>query len=97
MEETKICSCCGKELPLSMFSRNAIGVFSVCNDCITKKKNETRKKNKEERNFEQELTEAKKMRLSEFTPRELAEELYRRGYTGKLKFVQVKEIDISNF
>lgn len=97
MEETKICKCCGRELPLSKYAKNAFGMFSICNDCATKKKNETRRKNKQVRNIEQELSDAKKMRLADFTPRDLMEELNRRGYTGKLKFVQVKEIDISNF
>lgn len=97
MEETKKCKCCGKELPLSAFSHNRLGALGTCIVCINKKRAETRLKNATERDFEQEIIDAKKMRLSEFTPRDLMEELNRRGYTGKLKFVQVKEIDISNF
>lgn len=43
------------------------------------------------------ILRAKKMRLSEFTPRELMEELVRRGYKGKLSYTEVHEIDLSNF
>lgn len=31
--ETKICKCCGKELPLNNFSKNAFGYTSVCKEC----------------------------------------------------------------
>lgn len=43
------------------------------------------------------ILRAKKMRLSEFTPRELMEEPVRRGYKGKLSYTEVHEIDLSNF
>lgn len=33
--------------------------------------------------------------LGDFTPRQLMEELRRRGYTGKLQFVEVKTIDLN--
>lgn len=64
---------------------------------MAKKSVEGKRKKKEVRDLEAEIASAKKMRIEDFTPRELMEELSRRGYTGKLKFVQVKEIDISNF
>jgi hypothetical protein len=32
--------------------------------------------------------------LEDFTPRQLMEELKRRGYTGKLQYVEVKNIDL---
>lgn len=35
--------------------------------------------------------------LSKFTPRQLMEELKRRGYTGKLQYVEVKTIDLNTF
>lgn len=33
MEETKRCADCGKELPLSQFSRNKVGILSMCKKC----------------------------------------------------------------
>ena len=33
--------------------------------------------------------------LADYTPRQLMEELKRRGYTGKLQFVEVKTVDFS--
>ena len=33
--------------------------------------------------------------LEDFTPRQLMEELKRRGYTGKLQYVEVKNIDLN--
>jgi len=33
--------------------------------------------------------------LGDFTPRQLMEELRRRGYTGKLQFVEVKTVDLN--
>lgn len=35
--------------------------------------------------------------LSVYTPRELMQELYKRGYRGTLEFTEVHKIDISNF
>ena len=35
--------------------------------------------------------------LADYTPRQLMEELKRRGYTGKLQFVEVKTIDLATF
>lgn len=39
----------------------------------------------------------KKNGLSVYTPRELMQELYKRGYRGTLEFTEVHKIDISNF
>lgn len=33
-EATKVCKRCGKELPLSSFSRNRNGLLGVCKDCM---------------------------------------------------------------
>jgi hypothetical protein len=35
--------------------------------------------------------------LEQYTPRELIEELSRRGYKGKLQYTQVHVIDLENF
>ena len=31
--ETKVCKCCGKELPLNNFFKNVFGYTSVCKEC----------------------------------------------------------------
>lgn len=33
MEEMKKCCDCGKELPISQFSRNRVGTLSMCKSC----------------------------------------------------------------
>lgn len=42
MEETKVCKCCGKELPISSFSKNGKGILGVCRDCMHKKRQDGR-------------------------------------------------------
>lgn len=97
MEETRICKVCGKELPIEKFSKNPFGYVSVCKDCAATRKRETYRKKKSAENLEKELVDAKAMRLQDFTPLELMDELARRGYRGKLQYVQVHEINIENF
>jgi len=83
MEEnnTKKCSCCGKELPLSEFNkcaRNLDGLQYVCRTCQNERVRQSRiKKN----NL---LSDTSNPSLAEFTPRQLIEELKARGYKGKL-------------
>lgn len=94
--ETKKCKICGSEKELKYFSKTGIGVLDICNDCMVQKRAEGRKKNIEKKKKEEEAATARFTRLSEFTPRELMEELVRRGYQGKLTYTEVHEIDISN-
>lgn len=95
--ETKICKCCGRELPIQKFVKTINGYMHTCNDCRAKHIKEHYERKKNEINLKEELTKAKAMRLSQFTPRELMEELARRGYKGKLQYVVVHEINIENF
>jgi predicted HTH domain antitoxin len=99
MEETKKCKCCGRELPLSEFSRNGFGVLNTCKECVKKKKIEGRAAKKKERDFEQEIANAKKMRLADFSPRDLMEELANRGIDGKMYIPKTtyKEVDLASF
>lgn len=103
--ETKQCKCCGRILPLGMFNkvrrRNGDDLIqlSTCVDCVKEKQRVGREKAKKEKakavaEMNAVLNE-KLTVLSQFTPRELMEELARRGYKGELKFTQV--IDITNF
>lgn len=96
--ETKVCKCCGNELPITEFRKGkAHGVefvMSVCNTCMRNKQIEGHAKRKEQKakSHETQLAEAKIMRLSEFTPRELMEELVRRGYEFEMTYTEVHHI-----
>ena len=97
--ETKKCKCCGRELPLSEFHKTGFGVTNTCKECVVKKQKEGRAAKKKERDFEQEIANAKKMRLADFTPRDLMEELARRGIEGKMFIPETtyKEVDLASF
>ena len=98
MEETKICKVCGKELPISEFSRNGFGVLSTCKSCVNEAKTKGRAAKKRVRDFEAEIDQAKKMRLADFTPRDLLAELRRRGYDGELYYPEIikKKVVLKN-
>lgn len=77
--KTKKCSKCGRELPLNQFYLNraaADGLQSQCKEC-QKKRIRTNHTNK---NCNPDL--------AQFTPRQLIEELKKRGYSGEIQFVQ---------
>lgn len=99
METTtmKVCRCCGKELPVESFVRNAFGVTNVCRECNSKNRKEAAKRRTNLKKQAIDVLNARNLRLSDFTPRELMEELHRRGFEGKLKITHVEEIDITNF
>ena len=58
--ETRICKVCGQEKDIADFCRNVNGYTHVCRECSNKKKAETWKAKKKEKNLEAELVEAKK-------------------------------------
>lgn len=95
--ETKVCECCGRELPLDQFIKRTFGLARICKKCNGERIREARERKNSAKNLEQELENAKQMRLHEFTPRELMEELASRGYTGKLTYTETHTIDISDF
>lgn len=91
--ETKICKVCGRELSVEHFKITRSGSrVDTCTECATKKLRENKAKK---------LADARQsvidMKLCNFTPRELMEELARRGYKGKLTYTRTEEIDIENF
>lgn len=94
--ETKKCTCCGKELPIEEFAKTGFGVLTICKPCMVLKRAAGHKRNLVAKKLQEELSVARTARLSEFTPRELMEELSRRGYNGKLTYTEVHEIDIQN-
>lgn len=99
--ETKVCKCCNRELSINQFKRGRYGAVSVCLECDAKH----RRENKEQREKELEMLRAREeaeknkrqRELEHFTPRELMEELARRGYKGELTYTKVETIDITNF
>lgn len=94
--ETRICECCGRELPVSEFINRTFGASKICKKCNAAKIREAKTKKKQAKSLETELTNARNLRLHDFTPRELIQELARRGYTGKLEYVETHVIDIAN-
>lgn len=94
--ETQICKCCGRELPFEQFAKNAFGYTHICKECNSKNRKEAALNRKKLKQQAIDALNARNLRLSDFTPRELMEELKRRGYEGKLRFVKVEEIDFEN-
>lgn len=96
-KETKVCRCCGRELPISSFKNGRWGVVSVCLDCDKKHRAEKRKARLDEQKqkVEDVRAENRQLCLADFTPRELMEELKRRGYDGKITYVETHTIDLS--
>ena len=98
--ETKQCKVCGRELPIENFKMSRYGTrVGVCTECATEKLRATKKAKDEQKRIQEETErkDARELRLKDFSGRELMEELARRGYKGKLQYVQVQEIDIENF
>ena len=92
-EQTQVCKCCGKELPLAMFGVSRLGRLKTCRDC-TRKHQVQAKLNKKLSKFQgDEVEKARKMRLADFTPRELMSELKRRGYEFTMKYTETHIIN----
>lgn len=84
----KRCSCCGEVKPKTEFYaavNNKDGLQGFCKACHAEKT----KANRNKRKNEQTRTE-----LSQFTPRELMQELANRGYKGSLTFTETHTINL---
>ena len=81
--QTKTCSKCGRTLPVENFYVNKDGKpHSYCKECV-------KANNRKYRNTPPDSENP----LSAYTPRQLMQELKRRGYTGKLYIQQVADLD----
>lgn len=97
--KTIVCAECGEAKPVSNYQMTRWGhLTKVCKACVMKKRNGSIKEKKENviEILRQQVDESRKLRLKDFTPRELMTELRERGYDGTLKFVQVKEFKLSD-
>lgn len=103
--ETKVCSKCGRELPVDQFNKNAKakdGYQSWCRECQSECNKTARKpKNPLSKYSVDELKAELRARIKNLvinpTPREMMEALAHLGYRGKLEYTQVHVIDINNF
>ncbi len=93
--ETKKCKVCGSEKPLNEFYKNRLGYTEVCKCCVLDKRKASRVKKDETNKLRKQLEEKRKLALSDFTPRELMGELKRRGYEGKITYVETHVIDLA--
>lgn len=81
--ETKVCKRCGRELPTTEFSKDKSypdGLNYICKECQRKAQRESYERRKATSVLHSE-------ELQKFSPRELMDELKRRGYKGKLTFL----------
>nr|DAQ19308.1 MAG TPA: restriction endonuclease [Caudoviricetes sp.] len=90
--ETKFCKCCGKELPLNNFSKNAFGYISVCKECNSMNRRIAAEKRQQLKQQAVDAVNARALRLEDFTPRELMQELKRRGYEFEMTYTEVRKI-----
>lgn len=95
--ETRVCECCGRELPVDSFIRRKYGMSKICKSCNAQKILDAKRKKKETADLVEKLENAKAMRLQDFTPRELMTELARRGYRGNISYTETRTIDLSTF
>lgn len=99
--ETITCKECGREMTAAgNFKKTRWGAYAtVCNECAKKKFSATLAAKKEgfKGVADKQVTEARTARLANFSPRELMQELARRGYEGELTYTRVETIDITNF
>lgn len=96
--ETKICKCCGKELPIDRFKKGRWGYVSICIECETQHRAEKRQEriDEQKKKVEDKRAENRCLCLNDFTARELMLELKRRGYEGELTYTEVHRINLSN-
>lgn len=88
MQETKVCKCCNRELPINSFAaniRSKDGRQNFCRECMSEKQKASRSK-KEKHSKGLPEPKAVNPELAKFKARELIEELCARGYKGTLEY-----------
>ena len=99
-QDKKSCTCCGQVKTLDHFKLTRWGTrVNVCTECAIQKARDNKIRKQQEEEMAKAREDAKKSErqkmLEQYTPRELMEELARRGYTGELTYTM--KIDITNF
>ena len=96
--ETKVCKCCGRELPVTNFRVGKYGErVGICYDCVNihrEEKKEARRRMKAEE-IKREQEDRQQMGLAQYTNVQLFKELARRGITGSLTLT--KDINLTDF
>lgn len=85
--ETKVCKCCGNELPLTDFYNNNATKDKHDNTCKECRKKKLTKNHKDSKKPQPGVKAT--FRLSDFTDDMIFAEIRRRGYTGELRFSKV--------
>ena len=96
-EKTKVCKKCGRELPLSEFPKNRHskdGYLNTCKTCRTSYEKSYRHTVLEKARLYDEITGNRGGGLSAYSPRQLMQELYSRGYRGTLTYTETKTINL---
>ena len=99
-QDKKSCNCCGQIKTLDNFKMTRWGTrANVCTECASQKAHDNKIRKQQEEEMAKAREDAKKSErqkmLEQYTPRELMNELARRGYTGELTYTM--KIDITNF
>ena len=82
---------------MSNFKKGRWGYVSVCNECDKQHRAENRQAriDKAKQKVEDVRAENRQLCLADFEPRELMEELRRRGFEGHLTYTKTYTIDLS--
>ena len=91
--ETRKCKQCGRELPITEFTRKHFGLAHLCKECSAQRIADARAKKKQEKDLEKELANARNLRIQDLKPRELMAELKRRGYEFQMTYTEVHVIN----
>lgn len=104
--ETKVCTKCGKELPLNEFYNDKMrpdGKKSACRECTNQSQRELRARKKDSetttiryapKEEEKTIKECNDCGLDKVPARLLVAELRRRGYRGELELVTIQKVVI---
>ena len=94
--ETKTCKVCGRELSLEgNFVKSKYGWSNTCNECRGKSIKAAHAKRTKVQELEEQIALVRKLRLEEFTPREMMQRLYVLGYDGELTHTTIQKVKLS--